>query len=290
MADPQLAPAPSAIESGSSLAQLSPAPPSKRAKGPTIWDRDHISETLANIGAGFFSSQNFGDGLGAAVQTIAKGTRQLRDDQKKSVTYGGPDNRFEIVTDGQGNRSVSEVSQFSAAIAAKSASAAREKAAPSVKEAADLRARGVNGVLQLPPTERADEYANLLSQLTAAGIPTAGMPPVWSDNYGTVGGMMGMTVGQALTNERGDKVADERGRHNGVTEAQRNAALKQGDARVGIAQATNARAAAKAASGPRSAPPSTRGNYKKPTTRAEFNRLPSGAKIIAPDGSIRIKP
>ncbi|WP_156025018.1 hypothetical protein [Sphingomonas phyllosphaerae] len=263
------------------LAQSLPTPPPR--KKSTIWDKEHISETLAGIGAGFFAGQNFGDGLGAAAQTIAGRTKQLREEQRPDITYGGPGDRFEIRTDRRtGERTVREVPVFRQA--AERDSAAKNR--PDFKTTQDMRARALASVAQLPPRDRPAAYRSLFANATAYGLDTTGMPTEWDETYGTLGGMMGLDVNQALNQKRDDAKLEEDMRHKRVTETQGSQRVSQGDARV----AQGAARVAQGAQRLRQAPPSARKGINAPKSRAEFDALPSGAKIVAPDGSIRIKP
>ena len=186
------------------LAQSLPTPPPR--KKSTIWDKEHLSETLASIGAGFFAGQNFGDGLGAAAQTIAGRTKQLREEQRPDITYGGPGDRFEIRTDRRtGERTVREVPVFRQA-------AERDLAAknrPDFKTTQDMRARALASVAQLPPRDRPAAYRSLFANATAYGLDTTGMPAEWDETYGTLGGMMGLDVNQALNQKRDDAKLEE---------------------------------------------------------------------------------
>ncbi len=263
------------------LAQSLPTPPPR--KKSTIWDKEHISETLAGLGAGFLSHQNFGEGLGAAAQTIGARNKQLREEQRPDITYGGPGDRFEIRTDRRtGERTVREVPVFRQA-------AERDLVAknrPDFKTTQDMRARALASVAQLPPRDRPAAYRSLFANATAYGLDTTGMPAEWDETYGTLGGMMGLDVNQALNQKRDDAKLEEDMRHKRVTETQGNQRVSQGDARV----AQGAARVAQGAQRLRQAPPSARKGINAPKSRAEFDALPSGSKIVAPDGSIRIKP
>lgn len=290
-------PARSAIEApdlptGNSFApitRLPPAPPSTRAKAPSIWDKEHISETLLAVGAGFASGHNFSDGLGAAAQSLAGRNRQLRDEQKRDISYGGPGDQFEISTDAYGNRSIREVPEFRAA-------RDRERVqqnAPSAKDSADLRARALYAIsTQVPPQERAAAYQRLITNPQTFGIDTTGLPAQWDDQLGTLGGMMGMTVDQSLSQERANVVAQDQMRHRQVQEGQADQRVQQGAARVAQGEARVAQGAARVAQGAerlRKAPPSVRKGYTTVKSKTEYDSLPSGSKYIAPDGSQRIK-
>jgi hypothetical protein len=268
------------------IAALPKAPP---RKGPSIWDKEHISETLASIGAGFFQSQNFGDGLGAAAQTIAGRTKQLRDEGKKAITYGGPGDQFEIATDARGNRTIREVPQFRAA----NDRAAELKNAPSAKDRADLRARALYAIsTQVAPEKRAEAYRNLINNPDQFGIDATGMPSEWDDTYGTLGGMMGLGVDQSLSQERANVLARDTIQHRRVLEKQGDARVVQGDARVAQGADRVAQGAQRVAQGAerlRKVPSSVSRDYSRVQSKAQYDALPSGSKYIAPDGSQRIK-
>jgi len=249
-----------------------------------MWDKEHISETLAQIGAGFFAGRNFGDGLGNAAQAIAGRNRDLRAEQAKSVSYGGPNDQFEITQDAYGNRTVREVPEFRAA----NERAAKAKNAPSATDVADMRSRALYAIAtQVPPEQRQAAYQRLLANPQQFGVDTTGMPAQWDDQYGTMGGMMGLNVNQSLTQERANQVAQDAMRHRQVQESQGAQRIEQGAQRVQQGAARVAQGAARLAK----APPSggARKGYSKVNSKAEYDALPRGSKYIAPDGSQRIK-
>lgn len=264
-----------------SFAALPAPPPRKRA---TPWDRENISETLAGIGAGFLSNQNFGEGLGAAAQSIAGRSKQLRAEERPDISYGGPDNQFEITTDRRtGAKTYREVPEYRAAI--DRAAAVKRIQAP--KDIADLRGRALYAIAtQVPPEGRAAAYRRLMDHPEQFGVDTTGMPAEWDQTYGTVAGQMGMNVSQTRAADRGDKSTASLINHRKVGEEQGATRLQQGAARVAQGEQRVAQGAARL----RSAPSSARKGINAPKSRAEFDALPSGSKIVAPDGSIRIKP
>jgi len=279
---------PSFQPDSSGLRALPKPPPTKK---PSIWDKEHISETLADIGAGFFAGQNFGDGLGAAAQTIAGRTRALREAQKPEVSYGGPGDQFEISTDHTtGERTIREVPEFRAA--ADRTLAAKNK--PDPKVAADLRGRALYAIAtQVPPERRAEAYRNLITNPEQFGVDTTGMPAEWSDDYGTLGGMMGLTVDQSLSQERNNNLARSVIEDRKVKQAQGAARVVQGAARVQQGAARVQQGAARVQQGAqrlRTPPAGIRRGVSTPTTKAQFDALPSGTRFMAPDGSYRIMP
>ena len=279
---------PSLLPDGSGLRALPKPPPTKK---PSIWDKEHISETLADIGAGFFASQNFGDGFGVAAQTIAGRTRKLRENQRPDITYGGPGDQFEITTNKEtGERSIREVPEFRAA----NDRVLTAKNKPDPKVAADLRGRALYAIAtQVPPERRAEAYRNLITNPEQFGVDTTGMPAEWSDDYGTLGGMMGLTVDQSLSQERNNNLAKSVIEDRKVKQAQGAARVEQGAARVQQGAATVQQGATRvqqSAQRLRTPPAGIRRGVSTPTTKAQFDALPSGTRFMAPDGSYRIKP
>lgn len=80
------------------LQQPLPAPPPPKRKA-SAFDDDHYQQTMLAIAAGFFGSNNFGDGLANAAKSIYNQNDMIR--QEGRPTLGGPDDAFEIYTDPQ---------------------------------------------------------------------------------------------------------------------------------------------------------------------------------------------
>jgi hypothetical protein len=209
-------------ESEASAVPQAPEPAPKPAYSDNPWAKQNLSRTLADIGSAFLSNQDFFSGLGAAGQAVAGRRDDLHKLNTPTVSYGGPDDQFEISIDPRtGQRTVREVPEFSKAVQAK----AEAKGAPSAKEAVDLRSRAIYAISQLPPEQRAEAYRDLRANSEYYGIDTRGMPMVWSDTYGSVMGGMGQTVGQAEAQGLRSRQFD----HRKAVDERR---LQQGDARV----------------------------------------------------------
>ncbi|MBW8911812.1 MAG: hypothetical protein JF564_08000, partial [Sphingomonas sp.] len=237
-------------------APLPAPPPSASGRRSTIWDKQHISETLAGIGQAFLSNQNFGEGLGAVAGVIGNRQHQLRDDTRKSVTYGGPDNQFAITTDpASGDQSIRKVPEFAEAVEAER----RARYAPTPKENADMRSRVLYSIGALPAEQRATAYQHVIANPAQYSVDPATMPGQWSDEYGTVGAGLGMNVNQSLSQQRNDAVAADRVAANRRRLEQGDQRLQQGAARV-----------AQGAERLRQSPPSTRKGYSMPKSRADF--------------------
>lgn len=97
---------------------------------------------------------------------------------------------------------------------------------------------------------------------------------------------------------QGQQRIDETGRHNEVTEGQGQARVEQGAARVEQGQArvgqgdrrlTESERHNRATEQSRRGR-SGRGGLPKPKTRADFDRLPKGARFLDPNGVERVKP
>jgi hypothetical protein len=218
---------PAAPSAGALTSQL-PAPPPAKAKSPNVWDKEHISQTLLAIGSGLLSGQNFGEGLGNAAQGILGLQQRLRDDRKKSISYGGPDDQFEIAADAYGNRTIRKVPEFAEAVEAKRKAAK----APGPKDNLDFRGRIVYAIRQLPEKDRAAAYADVIANPDQYGVDVTGMPTAWSDNYGTIAGTMGMTVNQGIAQDRANAVAADQIKNREANRGFTERRLTQGEERL----------------------------------------------------------
>jgi len=225
---PPIAQAPPIVE------QLPKAPPVKKA---SAFDNDHYRQTMLALAAGFFGSQNFGDGLANAARTIYNQNESIRDEGRPVL--GGPDDAFEIYTDPQtGERTYKPVKEFTDYNTAK-----RTKQ----KDVADINGRVMYAIQQLPEADRAAAYQDVLTNPDFYGVDPEAMPREYSRTYGSLTSNMGMTVSQALTRAQAAASETNRESHRDAADADRarrteiygnraSAATAQGDARIGLAR------------------------------------------------------
>lgn len=231
-------PAPQAFERPGTL-QLPKVPPSAKRRA-TPWDKEHLSETLLGIGAGFLSSRDFGEGMGNAAQAIGGRMKDIRAERRRSTKYGGPGDQFQIVTDADGNDTITEVPAFRDAVARDAAGKLAVAQAGidarkglTDKEKMDFRSRALHVIAtQVPPEQRQEAYQRLIGNPEQYGIDPAGMPAQWDALYGTIGGGMGLNVNQSLTQDRSQAALAERSQHNRTMEGQGAQRVQQGAARV----------------------------------------------------------
>lgn len=203
--------------------RLPAPPPGAKRGGP--FSKENLSQTLLDIGSGLLSGHNFSDSLANAGQAISGRISSLKEEEKANrpkVTYGGPDDRFEITTGPNGDRTIREVPEFATVLDAKEAA----KNAPKAKDVIDQRARAIYAINQLPEQERPAAYAALMNHPEMyGGVDVNGMPPGYDPTYASVMGGMGTTVGQAITNDRAERALK-------VRTEQGAARLRQGEARI----------------------------------------------------------
>lgn len=208
---------PMAGKGGSTLTQqLPPAPPMK--KKASAFDDDNYQQTMLALAAGFFGSQNFGDGLGNAATAIYNQNERLR--QQALPQLGGPDDAFEVYTDPQtGERTYKPVQQFVDYQQGK-------RVKP--KDVADMNGRAMYAISQMgSPEEQAAAFAEIRANPELYGVDVDTLPTSWNPTYGNIVGNMGMTVSQAMTRKQAAENEDNR-------EGHRNAADQDRAARTGI--------------------------------------------------------
>lgn len=224
--------------------QLPKSPPSKR---PDLWSKQNRSDSLLAIGTGLLSGSSFWDGIGNAGKNLGAQRQRLTDQERKSHSFGGPDNAFSIETDPRtGEQTVTAVPQFQDYLDHK-----RVK----TKDTADINGRAMFSLAQLPEQDQPAAYAQIRSNPTQYGIDPATMPETYDPRYVKLAAGMGMTVSQAQTRQRADQNADnlqdyrkdiqaDRQTRTGIyrdraaaTTAQGNARLAQGAQRISISQA-----------------------------------------------------
>lgn len=234
---PQSAP-PVSNGSAASLTQpLPPAPPAPK-KRPTAFDADNYQQTMLALAAGFFGSQNFGEGLGNAAQAIYGQNERLR--KRGTTELGGPDDSFEIYTDPQtGERTYTPVQSFVDY---------NEKKRVKPKDIADMNGRAMYAISQMEkPEDQAAAFAEIRANPQFYGVDLETLPSTWNPIYGSVVGNMGMTVSQAMTRNQAGTNEDNREKHRNAADDDRTkrtdiirdragTAASQGAQRLGIAR------------------------------------------------------
>lgn len=223
--------------------RLPPAPP---MAGGGLFDPENRRDTLLAIGAGFLSGHNFADGAGAVAQNLYGRSQQLRQEQRQTREFGGPDNAFEIVTDPRtGDRTVAEVPQFAEYLKDR-------RVKP--KDVADINGRAMFALMRLPKEQRAAVYADMRAHPDRYGVDPDTMPETYDENYAAVTSGMGMTVSQAMTRDQASsnaadlrtyrgQVHEDRQERTGIYRARSEATTAQGAARLGIARQREGRVA-----------------------------------------------
>jgi hypothetical protein len=211
---------------GSTPQGLPKPPPSVRSTNP--FGKDNLGRTLLDIGASFLSSNDFNGGLAGASRAIGSRSDELRAQNAKQTSYGGPQGQFEITTNADGSRVIRKVPEFAQAIQEQEAA----KRALTPKDAVDQRARVVYSIAQLPAEQREAAYRDIMVNPEYYGISTKGMPMVWSDSYGAVMGGLGQTVNQAENSDLRGRQFDHRQVVDQERLGQGRQRLQQGAARV----------------------------------------------------------
>ncbi|MGK6323468.1 hypothetical protein ACMGDM_10290 [Sphingomonas sp. DT-51] len=199
------------------------------------------------------------------------GLRDRLDTQNRQLhEYGGPDGAFEITTDPRtGEQSVQEVPQFRDYL---------DQRRRKPKDTADLNGRAMYALQQLPEADRPAAYAAMRANPEQFGVDPSNMPEAYDRSYVGLTANMGMTVAQATHRDQASiegesrdmgrrAAAEDRAERTDIYRTRSEAAMAQGEARVGIART---RALPKA-------PPSRQG--KAPADldpRYEYRVLPGG--------------
>jgi hypothetical protein len=201
----------------------------RKAPG-TAFDDDNYQQTMLKLAAGFFGSQNFGDGLANAAGTIAQTNDALK--RSSQPQLGGPDDAFEVYTDPQtGERSYKPVEAFQGYLQGK-----RTKP----KDVADMNGRVMDAILQLKPEEQEAAYTHVLSNPDIYGVDPETLPKAWNPTYGRILGNMGMTVSQALTRRQAATNAQNTDRHREAAGVDRGRQLDLAEERAATQAAQGA--------------------------------------------------
>lgn len=219
---------------------LPKAPPPRRG----AFDSQHYRQTMLQMAAGFFGSQNFGDGMANAARAIAGGNEAAR--QAERPTLGGPDDAFEIYTDPEtGEHSylpIQAVHDYNARKAGLVADLKNRRQPPSPKDSLDAWGRLASVVAKYPPEQQAQAWREGREHLEALGFE--GVPDTYSAAYREYGA----PVPTMARSDTGAANANETARHNGVMEGHDAVRVAQSGTRVGLAVKADGRAAKKALS------------------------------------------
>lgn len=200
---------------------------SKAPKRVNPFSSDNLGETLMGIGQDFLSGGNFWEGAGAAVGSIKDRMKALK--SKGKVSYGGPNNQFEITEHPDGSRTVRKVPEFAEATQQEAA----EKRRLSARDTNDTLTRAIASISRLDTDQkRASAYNFMLQDPAQFGLTAddvAQLPQEWSDTYGAVRSGMGYSVPQYETNLDRDRAFQHRQGQDGI----RNGQAQQ---RIGISE------------------------------------------------------
>lgn len=214
-------------------AQQLPSPPPSVRK-PTIWDKDHISQTLLGIGQAFLSNQDFGAGLGAAAGSMSDRMKTLQAENTKAVALGGPDNAFEVVTDTRtGQRTYRPVEAFQTYAADKY----NREHRPSLAEGRKATSAAMSAVLALPPERQPAAAAALKAKLAGQGYDVGHLPD--AENYSAMAATLARDMGvDTVVQENRDRNA----KRDAATADYRDRSLGLRSESIGIAKQREARA------------------------------------------------
>lgn len=231
-----------------------PTPPASiQRKKLNMFDKEHLSATLAQISRGFTSSNNFFGGLSGAASNVADSAAAYRKAEEGTTEIGGPDNAFEIHTDKDGNRTFKRIEGVADYLTEKKKAAD----APKPADTANFIGDTMYAIEQLPEAQRPGAMQLMIQQGRQLGHDMSGVPAEYSPSFSH--SMINRTIGarQGSTNEatrlyRADVNADR--------DAARESSIgfrRAADARANAAAGRSAESHRKAM---RKAPPSSRRN------------------------------
>lgn len=198
------------------------AMPKLPARTGGAFDNDHRSQTLLDMAAGFFGSQNFGDGLANAARAIYRGNEDAWTAGKPTI--GGPDDAFEVYTDQQTGehtfKPIQAVQDYNANQQTLLAEMRNRRAPPSPKDSLDAIGRLSSSVAQYPAEQQAQAWTEGRDRMGALGFE--GIPDTYNPAYREYGAPV-PTMARAAAGAAG---LAERGRHNQVMEGIAEAKLQ----------------------------------------------------------------
>jgi hypothetical protein len=189
--------------------KLPQAPPRRTG----AFDDQHRSQTMLQMAAGFFGSQNFGDGLANAARAIHQGNEDAWNSRKPVI--GGPDNAFEVFTNEDGTHRyepIKAVQDYNAQQQALMADMKNRRPGPSAKDSLDAIGRLSSSVAQYAPEQQAQAWSDGRDRFGALGFE--GIPETYNPAYREYGAPV-PTMARA---DAGTAGVTERNRHNLVTE------------------------------------------------------------------------
>lgn len=263
-----------------SVADLPTPPPSiKQRKG--AFDADHRAQTLLAMSAGFFGSQNFGEGLGRAAQAIYAGNADALDRGKP--TLGGPDNAFEVYTDERtGQHTLVPIQAVQEYVRQKGqdAAAARNNKPVPLTQSLDALGRLATVAGQgKTPAEQQALWTQGLANLDALHVDTSAFPQEYSPAYAKYGATVAQ---QQSADDKGRSLQETKDYHR-VQAGLKAQGLAQGAGRLGeIVRHDRATEGQRDRAFQYANPPIV-------TTRAERDRLAPGTPYIDPTGQRRTK-
>lgn len=208
---------------------------------PSIWDKQHRSDTLLGISAALLGTRNLGDGLAGVANSLLQSRQGLKAGLVKDEQIGGPDNAFRIITDPTtGHKTYEAIPEAQAWIMQK-------HLAPTDPHGAAASIFGT--INRLPADQQQAALDTARAHAGILGTDASLLPATYDKTYGALAEGTGISPENLAKNELAATKAAEAARQNAIKNAQRDRALGQGDARVGLAREAGNRAAHKAAAG-----------------------------------------